>query len=490
VVSSSKISELTGRYKSDRSSQIYTIGRVRGVTNDLIRKQVLYEDRLDVLAELVGKRFDNFHWLIYDFQVENKTTLQLAPRGWGKSTIGTVLSAAQKILRNRDIRILFTSETATQAQNFLSELKGILIHEKVIEVFGDVRGDVWHENAINVLGRSPTRKENTVMTTGVDGSITSAHFDCIYGDDLVTLKNSRTELNREKVKRWFFTTLMPCITDESTEFRIIGTRYHPDDLYNHLMKHDPKFKNTAQIVPALDPETDQSNNPEIYRTEWLHEQRESMGRIYFNSQFNQDPSGVQGSIFDSEFFRYVNQLPKKLIKFQGVDLAVGREKEHAKFAITTIGVDPRNFNIYVIDYFSNRISLKRQDEVIFERWDYHNALAVGMEANAFQVSKLINLKEDEKYSIVPLLPIYTEKDKITRAQMLQVRFERGEIFFLESERDGELVEHLLAVPDSGRWDLFDSLFFAVQMAFSRRKKKRRKREPGVIGVGKTLVRRS
>jgi len=469
-----------------RDDSLQKLQDVRAARDDLVRTLIVDDGRVDILAEEVGYRFDDFHLALDDFQNEHKNTLQLAPRGWGKSTAGNILKNAVRIIQNRNIRILLASETSTQACNFLSEIKGILTHPRVVELFGDLKGDVWHENAINVAGRTKAGKEKTVTTAGVDGNLTSGHFDIICPDDLVTLKNSRTAFSREKIVEWFYTTLLPCVTDETTEFHILGTRYHPEDLYGHMIKNDPKFKKTTQLIPAFNPDTEKSNNPKIFSTEWLTEQRDSMGRIYFNSQYNQDPSGVQGVIFDEDDFKWVGELPPNLIKFQGVDLAVGTKTQNDKFAMVTIGVDPKNRRIYVVDYYTGKVTLKRQDEIIAQRCETAEPVAVGIEANAFQISKIISLKDDPRYSFIPALPVYTDKDKMTRAQMLQVRFERGEIYFQNAERQGELMEHLMAFPNGRYDDLFDALDIAIRTAFQvrKRKKKKRTKEPGIIRPGK------
>jgi len=458
--------------------------KARLARNKIVRKQIL-KGRVDVLLRECGYRFDDFHDLLIVFQTDNDTTLQLAPRGWGKSTVGTSGACACEVIRDRNIRILIASETITQAKKFLKEIKNILAHKRVKELFGDLKGAVWNEDSIVVAGRTSTKKEQTITTTGVDGAVTGEHFDTIYADDLVSLKGSRTQGGRDKVSDWFKITLLPCV-DQKTKFRVIGTRYHPDDLYGRMIENDPKFKNSTQIVPALTPDGE-SNNPEIWTTDWLLDQRESMGHIYFNAQYNQQPSGIQGSIFDDKHFRHVKRLPANLVYFTGVDLAVGKEDHHAKFSVCTVGVDPRTFNIYVISYVAAHMSLKRQNETIKEHYEKYNPIAVGIESNAYQKSKVENLRDSEEYSMIPALAIPTDKDKITRAQRLQVRFERGEIYFLDTEKDGELEEHLLSIPDGLYFDLFDALDLAIRTAFLKRKKKKsRKHEPGIIGGTKRV----
>lgn len=472
----------------ERVRHMDALREVVELQNTIIRDSVINEGRSDLIMKEIGYDFDPFHEAFADHQTEHDSSLQLAPRGWGKSTV-TIGSSLVEILRNRNIRILFASDVVTHSKAFLDELKVCLEHPRVEEIFGRVKGDIWNEDEIVVAGRTIGRKEKTVMVTGVDGSITSAHFDLIIADDLVTLKNSRTEASRFKTRQWFYTTLMPCITDSSTKFRVLGTRYHPDDLYNHLMTRDPKFRNHVQIIPALNPNTGESNNPVRFPTQDLLELQESMGRIYFASQMLQDASSVQGTIFDAKFFRHVKNFPEKMYKFSGVDLAIGEEEGSAKFAIVTIGVCAKTFNIYLLGYYTNWLTLKQQDEQIVKHYEEYEPIAIGIESNAFQKAKVKSLKQNEETTDVPAIPIYTNEDKMTRGQQLATRYERGEIWHHESNKDDEFEEQLLSFPNAKLKDLLDAMDIAIRTAFRKRKKKRRKKEPGLMGPGRSRFRR-
>mgnify|MGYP000783398212 FL=1 len=53
----------------------------------------------------------------------SKSTLDLAPRGFGKSTVGDVDYCITRILRDPNIRIMIGSKTQTQAEAFLKEVR-------------------------------------------------------------------------------------------------------------------------------------------------------------------------------------------------------------------------------------------------------------------------------------------------------------------------------------------------------------------------------
>jgi len=243
--------------------------------------------------------------------------------------------------------------------------------------------------------------------------------------------------------------------------------------------------NTTLIIPALTKD-EKSNNPDTFTTEYLLKLRSSWPRVIWNAQFEQDPSGVQGSIFSEDHFRYVNELPRGLVYFFGVDLATGKKKEvHAKKAIAVIGIHPVSFRIYIVAYVASHMSEKQLDTTIDELHNVWNPILVSVESNAYQASKIESLEENPETSHIVFNPVYTQYDKPTRATRLAARYERGNIYHLSHEKGGELESHLMGLPDSGQWDIFDAVDIAIQGAISKKKKgKKRRKEPVVIGAGR------
>lgn len=464
-----------------RQARLKSLRDIQSTSNSELRRLIVEEDRVDVLAEMVGLWNHSFHDAIGDFQEAHTQTVQMGPRGWGKSVRGTELKVVHEIIKSRNIRALVVSSSADRAHDFLTAIKQILEHKRVVEVFGEFKSDKkWAETSICVRGRTILHKEPTVSTSGIGSSVTSGHFDLIIADDLVTYKNSRTQTLRDSVKGWFRITLVPCIVDETTQFHILGTRYHPDDLYGELLKN-PMFE--VQIIPALNLDGE-TNYSERFSTEFLRKWRLTMGGLAWESQMMQDPSSLQGSVFDASFFRYVKEHPAEhFYTFTGIDLAIGRESHHDQFAWVTIGVSAtERRKVFVLDYYNARKSLAEQDEEIFQNWIKFRPLITGIESNHFQAAKCQRLREHPKYQVVNAVPIQTSKDKDTRAQLLSIKFERGEIVFMEHLKGSELEAQLLGFPNHRFKDLFDALDMAIRIVNFRRGRKKRKREPGLIRV--------
>ena len=168
----------------------------------------------------------------------SKSTLDLAPRGFGKSTVGDVDYCITRILRDPNIRIMIGSKTQTQAEAFLKEVRTHFEqNEDLIRIFGDwktSKDNVWNDREFTVNKRSIIKKEATLTALGASGAVISKHFDVIIGDDLVGLENARTEKQRSNLKEWFYSSLFPTLEPDG-EIHILGTRYNPLDLYEDLI---------------------------------------------------------------------------------------------------------------------------------------------------------------------------------------------------------------------------------------------------------------
>jgi phage terminase large subunit-like protein len=80
-----------------------------------------------------------------------------------------------------------------------------------------------------------------------------------------------------------------------------------------------------------------------------------------------------------------------------------------------------------------------------------------------------------------VVPIYTSKDKVTRARALQLYYERRQVFHRRGRMD-KLEGELIGFPNIKLKDLFDALFFAVNGALQGSARKRRSEadEPGLF----------
>lgn len=416
---------------------------------------------------------------------DNQASMDLAPRGHGKSTIGDVDFCITKVLRNPDIRIMIGSKTQTQASAFLKEIRTHFEQNvNLIRIFGDwkkSRDNVWNDKEFTVNRRTVIKKEATVSALGASGAVVSKHFDIIIGDDLVGFENARTEAQRKVLKEWFYSSLYPTLEPDG-EIHILGTRYSPMDLYEDLIKSKNYKINVQQAITVKDGQ-EYSLWESKFSLEKLRSIREEAGLIIFNMQYQNNTELAKGKIFKYKYFKHfeeyevdydLNRVRVKVLDSQGVpywipvriymgaDLAISEDEtsNNDYFVLTVIGVD-KNKNVYVLDYLKERLTFNAQLNAILDygKNKFPMAERIGVETVQYQKSLA---QEIRRLSLLPVINIQTSKDKVTRAMRRSALFENGKVWFRIGMDD--LEECLLLFPEVDHDDLFDGLDFALTVA--------------------------
>lgn len=416
---------------------------------------------------------------------DNQASMDLAPRGHGKSTIGDVDFCITKVLRNPDIRIMIGSKTQTQASAFLKEIRTHFEQNvNLIRIFGDwkkSRDNVWNDKEFTVNRRTVIKKEATVSALGASGAVVSKHFDIIIGDDLVGFENARTEAQRKVLKEWFYSSLYPTLEPDG-EIHILGTRYSPMDLYEDLIKSKNYKVNVQQAITVKDGQ-EYSLWESKFSLEKLRSIREEAGLIIFNMQYQNNTELAKGKIFKYKYFKHfeeyevdydLNRVRVKVLDSQGVpywipvriymgaDLAISEDEtsNNDYFVLTVIGVD-KNKNVYVLDYLKERLTFNAQLSAILDygKNKFPMVERIGVETVQYQKSLA---QEIRRLSLLPVINIQTSKDKVTRAMRRSALFENGKVWFRIGMDD--LEECLLLFPEVDHDDLFDGLDFALTVA--------------------------
>ena len=438
-----------------------------------------------VCKYITKRNMQDLHKSIISNISQNKSSLDLAPRGFGKSTVGDVDHCITKILRDPNIRIMIGSKTQTQAQAFLKEIRTHFEQNvDLIRIFGDWKthkDNVWNDREFTVNKRSIIKKEATVTALGASGAVISKHFDMIIGDDLVGLENARTEKQRANLTEWFYSSLIPTLEPDG-EIHILGTRYNPLDLYEDLIKSGNYAVNIQQAIRVVNGE-ECSLWEDKFTLEKLKQIRAESGKIIFNMQYQNDTELAKGKIFKAKYFKYYEEYKldydfqtakvrvknaegidqwKKVRVYMGADLAIS-ESENSNndyFVLMMIGVDEER-NVYVLEYVKERLSFNEQLNTVisYGRNNYPMVERIGVETVAYQKSLAQELR---RLSLLPIININTSKDKVTRAMRRSANFENGKVFFREGMDD--LEECLLLFPEVDHDDLFDGLDFAMNMA--------------------------
>lgn len=438
-----------------------------------------------IVCTYITKRdVQELHWSLIQNISDNTSTLDLAPRGHGKSTVGDVDFCITKILRDPNIRIMIGSKTQTQAEAFLKEVRSHFEqNEDLIRIFGDWKtgkNNVWNDREFTVNRRSIIKKEATLTALGASGAVVSKHFDIIMGDDLVGLENARTEKQRANLKEWFYSALKPTL-EPYGEIHILGTRYNPLDLYEDMIKSDEYKVQINRAIRKLKDGTEVALWEEKFSLEKLQAIKKESGTIIFNMQYQNDTELAKGKIFKGNDFRYYEEYKldydmltakvrvknddgidewKKVRVFFGIDLAIKEKEANDYFVLCVVGMDTER-NIYVLEYVKEKLSFNAQLNTIlsYGRDKYPMVERIGIETVAYQDAMSQELR---RLSLLPVMSINTNKDKVTRAMRRSANFENHKVYFRAGMDD--LEECLLLFPEVEHDDLFDGLDFGCTIA--------------------------
>ncbi len=160
--------------------------------------------------------------------------LVVVPRGTFKSSLGSVAYPIWKLLKNPNETILLDSELYTNSKNFLREIKGHLVSERLTMIFGQQLGGKWDEGEIIVLPRTKNIKEASITVGGLGTTKIGQHYSCIIGDDYNSPANSESAEKCQKVidhVRYNLNLLNP-----GGEYVLIGTRYAERDVIGFFLK--------------------------------------------------------------------------------------------------------------------------------------------------------------------------------------------------------------------------------------------------------------
>jgi predicted phage terminase large subunit-like protein len=345
----------------------------------------------------------------------------LWPRGHAKTTATTFNYVSWVVGNYPDIHVNIVTKTASLAEEILTALiTRFEIDDKYKQVFGELKPQQtkkWTNREI-IVDRREISKDPTLKATGLMGPITGGRSDLIVCDDIIDEENIRTRLQREKVTTWFNKVLYPTLYPWGGII-VIGTRWSYADIYAELLE---KWKGQTDIKQAIElvdgKETGNVLWPEYWSRTKLEERRKEIGSIYFNCQYQNDPTSMEGDLLKAEWLHPWEQLPPShLPVYAGVDPSLG---EGDYFGIASLAYDRQHNQGYLLNVWAEHMPFP---DIITHKLPqlqnhYHYA-KIFMETNFWQ--KILTFMPELKG--LPIVPVQTVKDKEARFIPMSSHFE-------------------------------------------------------------------
>lgn len=435
----------------------------------------------------------------------------LFPRDHQKSALAAY-RVAHWITKHPDTRILYISSTSNLAEKQLKFIKDILTSKIYTyywpEMVKESKFDreLWNQNEFSV--DHPKRAEEnvrdpTVFTAGLTTVITGLHADIVVADDLVEPSNAYTPENRERVKDQF--AQLSSIAGTDGQIWVVGTRYHPQDLYGDIRTRVVEIVNSeGELVESeflyevferpvedrgdgsgefLWPRT-VGNNGKTYgfNQRILAAKRAGYkSATQFRAQYYNDPNATEEAPIKPSTFQYFDKervqkldghwsyFGKRLNVFASVDFAYSLSKRADSTCIVVVGIDPDN-RYYVLDidrFKTGRIS-DYYDRILrlYQKWGFRKMRA---EVTAAQEVIVNDLKEN--YIRANGLGLSIEEFRPTRhmgskseriMSILQPRYDNLQVYHYKGGNIDLLEEELIAI-NPPHDDIKDALASCIDM---------------------------
>jgi hypothetical protein len=354
----------------------------------------------------------DFHenWInnIVDAIEHGKQQMILSPPRHGKTDLLTHFAVWQ-ICKNPNIRIMWVGGNEDIAKNAVGAVMDHLENNEQLneEINGPgvkfqpkVRsGKSWSSGQFTIATRTVTGiKSPTMVAVGKGGKILSRDCDLIIADDIEDHGTTIQPSAREQTRQWWTTTLSSR-KEEHTAVVVIGSRQHPEDLYNFLLEN-PEFDTIVEEAHSSEcilPETEIEEHQDCMlwaskRTyKWLMSQKNNAdttgGRaifemVYLNKAF------VEGiTMFNSEDIdqcrdinRVVGHVPA------GTHLIAGLDPASTGFQACVLwAANPDTGELYLVDIENEQGGGVIQAKKSIKRWYEKYGLAHWViEENGFQ----------------------------------------------------------------------------------------------------------
>lgn len=313
------------------------------------------------------------------------------------------------------------------------------------------------------------------IATSVGGSITGEGGNFLIVDDPHNPSDIFSDNIRGQTNQWFDQVFSSRLDDKKKGvFVVVMQRLHQDDLTGHLLQRNQKAWEFLSLPVSVDKKTLVSFGDVDFTREagsFLHPKREGreeietakkeLGSYAFSAQYMQNPVPQVGGMIKPEWIRRTKDLGfgiqgnENLLSgniTQSWDTAI-KAKQENDFSVCTTWAETEN-GFYLIDVFKKRMEYPELKSAVINMAAKWNPEQVLIEDKASGQSIIQDLKRETK---LPVIPINSAKDKVTRMAVVSGLFEAGKIFLPKSADwivDYEL--ELFAFPNGKHDDQVDS----------------------------------
>ena len=426
---------------------------------------------------------------------DEKRVCIILPRGHGKSTLAKA-ALMHKLYFNPEGKKEFIAWVAEEQSQAVDHIKYIQNHIEINPAlnyyFGDLQGSKWTEKEFT------TSKGDRIIAKGTSQRLRGRsqlglRYTNIILDDFESELNTKTPDRRREIKEWVMSTVEPALensTGNEGSIWLIGTIVHFDsflqgiyDGYEDAKKDEREYAWKVVFHKAVD--NGVALWPNYFPVKKLNEIRRRFQDVGLTHKFAQEYLNEARDLenakfkvdrlinYDGEFvskgnFAYIidkkDAIPVNV--YIGVDLAYEANERSDYQVIMVAGMDSDK-NVYVIDYFRERIPLyEMPSEILSYAKEYMPIKRANVELVGAQgiIKDAVNQLSGTDRKMMPGIakgvrpPAGIKKEDRLESLVAPI-VNRGKMHIKRKHQD--LVDEMFQFPKGKNDDLLDGLWYAL-----------------------------
>ena len=211
------------------------------------------------------------HWIKEMLTAKDDRTLQAHRNSYKTTCVSIALAEIIILLPNK--RTLFCRKTDTDVKEIIKQVKNILMHPKTqyfcLCIWGKrLELTVDNSNELSTNLTTDIKGSSQLVAVGTQSSVTGKHYDYIFTDDIINIKDRASRAEREKTKTFY---------EELNNVKMLGT----GRIFN---TGTPWHLNDAfEIMPPAERYDCYSTG--IMTDEMIAEKRERMAKGVFSANY-------------------------------------------------------------------------------------------------------------------------------------------------------------------------------------------------------------
>ena len=399
----------------------------RGVDHDDVVRRCLASP-LYVGMYLCG--FDKFNsdfhhavdeWHMKKLSEGKKRFLVMVARDHLKTSYWGIATPIWYALRSPEQRILYVMASSTESSKTLQTIERICESDAFKHFFPKrAHNRAIHKSTKDFMNlpRAGNYREHTMEARGVDSTVTGGHFTTQIFDDLIDSTIENSDVEQEKVIRFFRDATNMFVNMDKDVRYVVGTRWggmfydwlldesNISDLYEKLVVGCEIDERYRDFLSEMGKTTLQADGEPIWHEHFTRDMFEEIeieeGPVIFNRQFRNMPTLDEDRRFSKEEFRsyYIqddncvvlrgNGMPvkipiKRLFRTMTIDPATGEHKKTDDSVISVAGYDNETGLIFILDEYAGKVKPDALIDIICRKVEQWKPQIVAPEDASYQV---------------------------------------------------------------------------------------------------------